>query len=178
MQRVETELSRTFIFDWPCETQNITDEALAINANFTITKKNEGGLYAYFYHIIIIVNDDMPQSQEKRMLSVTFDNNNNSRIDSDDNVWICYSDGKAMGGCNITDWGPVIPPCGSPHEALFFESCQFDGTKYIYTLDYRIIDSNGDLCIPNDLVQVVYEKDAKNFVSIRFHIGIFPTKQR
>jgi len=109
-------------------------------------------------------------------LSVTFDNNNNSRIDSDDNVWICFSDGKAIGGCNITDWGPVIPPSGSPYEIPYFFTCQFDGSRYMYTLDYRIMDRYGHFSIPSDLVQVVYEEDAKNFVSVRFYIGIFPTK--
>lgn len=62
MQHVETEPSRAFIFDWPREAQNVTDETLTINATFAIEKRDEGGLYAYFYHIIIIVNDDIPHS--------------------------------------------------------------------------------------------------------------------
>jgi hypothetical protein len=152
--------TRTFVFDWPRGTQNVTDGGLTIHVNFTIVGDK--------LKVVAVINDSSP-IERYNFFCLAFDANNNSRIDPRDAVppyngtMIQYPNNSTQIG-TTADWWPVLPG-GAPWPSDF-HFCIFNGTHYIYTSTFQLKE------FPNDIVQVVYEDSIHSYISVRFHFGL------
>jgi hypothetical protein len=159
--KAEEPPSRTFVFDWPRGTQNVTDGGLTIHVNFTI----EGDKLK----TVAIINDSRP-IREAGSFCLAFDANNNSRIDAGDSPptyngsWLLLPNNMSQFGLTW-DWGWVITAL-SPPQYRGFHYCIYNGTHYIYTITFPLKE------FPNDIVQIIYQGWGKAYVSVRFHFEL------
>jgi len=158
--KTATSQSRTFMFDWPRGTQNVTEGGLTIHVTFII----EGDKLK----TVAIINDTSP-IKKYNYYCLAFDANNNSRIDPRDAVSpyngtrIQYPDNSTQIG-TTADWWPVLP--AGAHFPSDFHFCIYNGTHYIYTSTFPLKE------FPNDIVQAIYEYSIHQYVSVRFHFGL------
>lgn len=160
---VEEPLSRTFVFDWPRGTQNVTDGGLTIHVTFIIEQDE--------LKTVAIINDSKPFDihKEYNFFCLAFDANNNSRIDPRDgpplNGTMIQSPDNSTQFGTTADWWPVLPAGAHWHSDFHF--CVYNGTHYIYSSTFPLKE------FPNDIVQVTYQNILHDYyVSVRFHFGL------
>jgi len=144
--------TRTFIFEFPPNTQKIINGTLAINITFTI-KGDRLRAIAY-------INDTLYISH--KLLCLTFDSNNDTQVDAYDSAMIMYADNFTQRSA-IVPGGPVLLPMTLPQQSEC-HVCVFDGTQHIYNATYLLTEVN------HDLVQMNYQLD--EYICIRFHFGL------
>jgi len=152
--------SRTFLFDWPRGTQNVTDVGLKIFLNFTIVGDE--------LVTVATINDSRPYPTGA--LCFAFDANNNSRIDFDDappahnGTWLLYPNNMSQIAMT-QDWENGVIESMIIPKNRGFHYCIYNGTDYTYTITFPLKE------FPNDIVQFIYLTD-KGSVVIRFHFGL------
>jgi hypothetical protein len=145
--------SRTFIFDWPADSQKIINATLRVNMTFTINGDS--------LNVLTIIND----TNVDGCLMISFDTDNNGIIGFDKN-YLMFDNNMTIFGF-VGQWQTSLMLPRLPPQKSTFHTCIFDGTKYIFNATYSI----SNYPIYPDIVQMNYGTFHKgdNFIVVCFH---------
>jgi len=155
--------SKTFIYTWTAEQQNITDSEVGLLIN--VTFKIEGNIL----RVVTIVNDT--EISPQKFLVIAFDTNIDGLVGEHVDSWvkIMYPNNWTRSGDVVPNGGPVFETMTTGEKATTFY-CKFDGHKYLYNATFLLNEPNHT--IYGDLFQIVYERSPTRFVAKVDHFGL------
>ena len=145
-------LSRTFVFEWSPEEQNIVNGTLRINITFMWKAEN--------LCVTARINDH--EYHSKRSFGLIFDMNHDGNITSGEKAYLFRADNTtrpAFFGHGAGFFVAMVLDQPSP-----YHTCVFDSSGYTFNISLK-------LNLKNDLVQVCYPILPEG-VWVRFHFGL------
>jgi hypothetical protein len=151
--------SKTFVYTWTAEEQNVTDSEVGLQINVTFTI--EGSLL----RVVTIINDTSTDVF-RGFLVIAFDTDDDSHIDA--TAPAMYQDNKTR-TVQVIENGPVFESMTPAVQAKNFY-CKFDGHHYLYNATFLLNEVY--YRIYGDLFQLTYERGATSYVTKVDHFGL------
>jgi hypothetical protein len=155
--------SKTFVYTWTAEEQNVTDNEVGLQINVTFTI--EGSLL----RVVTIINDTEIFPSSRKLLAIAFDKDNNGYIDVE--IYVMFPNNTTLPALIIIN-GPVDSFAMSlPSKAINFY-CEFDGQRYLYNATFLLDEPY--YTIYGDLFQLTYQRgyDSSRYVTKVDHFGL------